>query len=223
MYVREPTYNTGLKGFLSANAITLHSHHHNQYAKNLSALIKNTSYEGMPLDNIVSISAPNDTEYQTSKRSPIYTNAAQVRNHNLFFEQFNTKPTKISSEFEQIIINQFGSMSEFKTSIVKKSASLFGSGWVWLALTYHTNWTSPSLRILSTKDGDTIIPLLHKEYVTHPIFVVDLWEHSYYPDYNYDRKRYVHNVWDYVDWSVIESRYNSTIATITDYTQSFEL
>lgn len=223
MYIQDPSYVNGLDGFLSAEAIKSHSHHHHQYGKNLLKLIQNTTYDGLPLNGIIGMSAPNDTEYQTAKRSPVYNNAAQIRNHNLFFEQFSNSPSQITPEFKELLIEQFGSITKFREAIAQKSVSMFGSGWVWLALTYHTNWTSPSLRIISTRDGDTIIPLRNKEYVTHPLFVIDMWEHAYYPDFSYDRKQYIQNMWEHIDWAVVEHRYHSIITTITDYTKSFEL
>lgn len=35
---------------------------------------------------------------------------------------------------------------------------------------------------------------------------IDLWEHAYYVDYLNDRKTYIKNVLDCIDWNVIDKR-----------------
>ena len=40
-----------------------------------------------------------------------------------------------------------------------------------------------------------------------PILVFDVWEHAYYLDYQNRRAEYLHNLWEIVDWDVIDERY----------------
>ena len=40
-----------------------------------------------------------------------------------------------------------------------------------------------------------------------PLLTFDVWEHAYYLDYQNRRPDYLSRLWDILDWSVIEKRY----------------
>ncbi len=73
----------------------------------------------------------------------------------------------------------------------------FGSGWVWLC---------------AYNDGDLVIATSTNEAspITvgyYPIMGIDVWEHSYYLDYKWERGEYVEEYWSLVDWDMIEMFY----------------
>ncbi|MDE5652733.1 MAG: Fe-Mn family superoxide dismutase, partial [Muribaculaceae bacterium] len=86
---------------------------------------------------------------------------------------------------------------EFQRQFEEAGASLFGSGWVWLA-----NNDEGELGIIKGSNAEN--PLTQG---LNPILTFDVWEHAYYLDYQNRRADYLHRLWDIVDWSVIESRY----------------
>ena len=76
---------------------------------------------------------------------------------------------------------------------------VFGSGWTWLVSDANGN-----LDIINTANQET--PLAQRLI---PIINLDLWEHSYYLQYQYDRSSYIDNWWHLVDWHYAESQYQS--------------
>ena len=75
--------------------------------------------------------------------------------------------------------------------------TLFGSGWVWLSADAIGN-----LFITQGKNAES--PLTQD---LKPLLVFDVWEHAYYLDYQNRRPDYLSKLWEIVDWSVIEKRY----------------
>lgn len=40
-----------------------------------------------------------------------------------------------------------------------------------------------------------------------PIFGIDVWEHSYYLKYGPERKQYLKNFWDIVNWNQVSKNF----------------
>ena len=73
---------------------------------------------------------------------------------------------------------------------------LFGSGWVWLAA------GEDRVEVISAQNAET--PFV---YGLAPILVLDMWEHSYYLDYQNDKKKYVDAFFDdIVNWKFAAQR-----------------
>lgn len=53
-----------------------------------------------------------------------------------------------------------------------------------------------------TLDGDDGIPL-----GCFPVIVVDMWSHSYFMDYQTDKKKYVRDMMQELNWKIIEDRF----------------
>lgn len=166
---------------------TLETHHGKHvagYINNLNNLIKDMPYEEMSLVEIVQESA---TKPQDKK---IFNNAAQVYNHNFFFQGMCPKCT---SEIPAEIIETFGSAENFKTQFKESATSLFGSGYTWLVR------DGDELKILNMKDADT--PIAHN---MKPILTLDVWEHAYYLDYKNRRADFIDSFLDnLVDWNFV--------------------
>jgi Fe-Mn family superoxide dismutase len=87
----------------------------------------------------------------------------------------------------------FGSFQAFKETFSKAAATLFGSGWAWLA-------ASPGgkLEVMAKSNAGT--PLKEAK---EPLLTIDVWEHAYYLDYKNERPRFVEGFWDVVDWEFV--------------------
>lgn len=162
--------------------------HYKAYIDNLNALIPGTPYAQMPLEVVVT-KAPD---------GPIFNNAAQALNHELFFYELSPTPqAKPMGTLAVAIDRDFGSFEEFKADFAKKAAGLFGSGWAWLA-------TDKDGNLSITTDANAGTPW---RYGLTPLMGLDVWEHSYYIDYRNRRADYITNFWGMVDWRVVEERY----------------
>ena len=185
-----PYAQDALAPVISAQTVAFHYGKHLQaYINNLNAALPGSGFEGKSIEEIV-----------VSAEGGIFNNAGQVLNHTMYFTQF--KPAGAESApkgaLADAIVRDFGSFEAFKAEFQKKGAGLFGSGWVWLAadkeghlqITQETNAGNPLRRSLK------------------PLLTFDVWEHAYYLDYQNRRPDHLAALWQIIDWSVIEQRYN---------------
>lgn len=161
--------------------------HESAYIDNLNKLIEGTEYSEMALEDII-----------VKSEGTLFNNASQAWNHIFYFFQFSPQGSHIPhGKLKEKIEEQFGTIEEFKSQFEQAGASLFGSGWVWLA-----SGPDGTLYILQGKNAEN--PMT-KGF--HPIMVFDVWEHAYYLDYQNRRIDYLHKLWDIVDWDIITNRY----------------
>ncbi|MHB1774344.1 MAG: superoxide dismutase, partial [Acidimicrobiales bacterium] len=113
-----------------------------------------------------------------------------------------------------LLNQQFGSVQNFIDLFSERAIKHFGSGWVWLVY-------DPTNQILQVIDGQDAYNPLVDGYV--PLLNLDLWEHSYYLDYQTNRKGYIHNFWNYVNWNFIENNLLETLFGPHGGTQSMKL
>lgn len=121
----------------------------------------------------------------------LFNNAAQVWNHNFFWQCLAPKGRSEPREQLAIVIDRnFGSFDQFKRKFTEVALDLFGSGWVWL--------------VEKGKGTLSIEPLagagnpLTKDW--KPVLVCDVWEHAYYVDYRNDRSKFLEAYWGLVNW-----------------------
>ena len=187
--IQLPYAPDALEPVISARTLEFHHGKHlRAYVDNLNKLIAGTGFESMPLEEIVS----------RAPAGPLFNNAGQVLNHNMYFTQFvpGGKPlgeVALKSRIEK----QWGSIDAFKTEFEAKGISLFGSGWVWL----QTN-EEGELSIAQYANADN--PVAHG---LKPLLTFDVWEHAYYLDYQNRRAAHLSALWQIVDWKVVEARY----------------
>lgn len=162
-----------------------HGKHHQTYIDNLNKLIAGTDLESKTLEEIIA-----DTKDQADKVA-IFNNAAQSYNHSFFWQSLKPN-TQISSELLALIESSFGSLDNFYNEFKTIASSQFGSGWAWLVK------TGSVLEIVKTSNAN------QPDFkVSKPLLVVDVWEHSYYLDYQNRRPDYLEAVlrnllnWDF--------------------------
>ena len=205
-----PYPKDSLEPVISARTLEFHHSKHLQaYIDNLNKLLPGSGLEELSLEGIVKKST-----------GALFNNAGQVLNHNLYFTQFKALSV-IPSETRVIlsaakdlptdreanlpsgnllaqIEKQWGSLDTFKAEFESKGTTLFGSGWVWLQ-----SDASGELFIAQYANADN--PVAHG---LKPLLTFDVWEHAYYLDYQNRRAVHLSNLWQIVDWEVIEHRYS---------------
>ncbi len=186
---RLPYSQSDLEPTISTTTIDYHYGKHEQaYVDNLNKLIEGTEYEDMTLEAII-----------RNSDGALFNNASQAWNHIFYFFQFSPDGLKEPcGKLAAQILDQFGSIEEFKKKFEEAGASLFGSGWVWLSADEEGK-----LYITQGKNADN--PMTDG---LRPLLVFDVWEHAYYIDYRNRRTEYLHKLWDIIDWGIIDIRYS---------------
>ena len=207
-----PYAPNALEPFISSQTLSFHHGKHLQaYVDNLNKLLPGSGFEGLTLEEIVS-KAP---------AGPIFNNAGQILNHNLYFTQFRPAvaplkpaqaapgspsigpgrpiayPSAPSGALKAAIETQWGSLDAFKADFEAKGTGLFGSGWVWLA-------AAPDGSLQITQEPGAGNPLTRG---LKPLLTFDVWEHAYYLDYQNRRAAHLSALWQIVNWKEIERRY----------------
>jgi superoxide dismutase, Fe-Mn family len=170
-----------------------HEKHHATYVKKLNDFIAGTPYEKQSLEEIIRATAGG----RDVKEKKIFNNAAQVWNHDFFWESI--APNGGSAPPEPVLNrlnSDFGSLQNFREKFVNAAVDQFGSGWAWLVS------RSGKLEIVTTHDADN--PLTRGDY---PLWTCDVWEHAYYLDYQQERARFVGAVIDAIaNWQFVGKR-----------------
>ena len=173
-----------LEPLMSKETLEYHyGKHHQTYVNNLNKLIENTQFENSTLVEIV-----------LESDGGIFNNAAQVYNHDFFWQSLIPNQSAMSSNLEAILTKAFDSVEKFKEEFTAKAVGHFGSGWAWLVQDENKN-----LKIISTSNAQN--PLKDK---LKPILVCDVWEHAYYIDVRNARPKYLENFWKLVNWGFVE-------------------
>jgi Fe-Mn family superoxide dismutase len=176
---------------ISAQTLSFHHGKHLQaYVDNLNNLLPGSEYEGMTLENIVG----------KVSVGPVFNNAGQILNHNLYFTQFKPSNETVHEPEGALaaqIEKQWGNFEAFKAEFEAKGVGLFGSGWVWLS-------SDADGSLVITQEQGASNPV---QKGLKPLLTFDVWEHAYYLDYQNRRAAHLAALWQIVDWKVIEKRY----------------
>jgi Fe-Mn family superoxide dismutase len=186
-----PYDQNALAPVISANTLSFHyGKHHKAYLDNLNKFVESDpSLAGMSLEEIVKSS-----EQRPNQRG-IFNNAAQVWNHNFYWQSLKpngggTPPRSLQERFEK----SFGGFDGFKKALHEACMTQFGSGWAWLVS------DGGELKVVKTANAE--VPFTKGQV---PLLTVDVWEHAYYLDYQNRRADYATAVIDkLLNWEFAE-------------------
>ena len=183
-----PYLKDALEPIISTRTLEFHHGKHLQaYVDNLNKLLPASGLEELPLEDIVA-----------QATGPLFNNAGQVLNHNMYFTQFCKGGSQLpEGALKTQLLKQWGSLDAFKAEFEAKGVGLFGSGWVWLQAD-----NKGELSIAQYSNADN--PVAHG---FRPILTFDVWEHAYYLDYQNRRATHLQALWQIIDWPVIVNRY----------------
>jgi superoxide dismutase, Fe-Mn family len=176
-----PWAENALEPVISARTIGLHyGKHHATYVKKLNELVAGTRFADMPLEHVIAATVGG------GEAQKIFNNAAQAWNHTFLWNCLKPRgggePSRaIASRIDE----SFGGYAQFKEQFSKAAVDCFGSGWAWLVA------RGDKLEILATSNAANPLTM-----GATPLFALDVWEHSYYLDYENRRPEFVTAVVD---------------------------
>ena len=176
---------------------TMYTHynkHYNAYTENLNNALEHLpEFKDMDIISILK-NIKEDNNYYMAIRN----NGGGYLNHSMYFDILTPKSTPLPSKLEEKINEDFTNFDNFKSELISKGLSHFGSGWVWVILENN------KLKIITTNNQDN--PYMFGQT---PIMGIDLWEHAYYLKYKNLRKDYLENIFNVIDWNIVENYYNN--------------
>ena len=182
---------------------TLHFHHdkhYKTYVDNLNNAL--SDYPELQKKSLKELLSAIET-LPTQVQAPVRNNGGGVYNHELYFDSMkNPVGQEPEGALAEAIDRDFGSYRQWKEQMKQAAVGKFGSGWAWLVAD-----GKGKLSIVQTANQD--VPDL-KEYT--PIFLVDVWEHAYYLQYQNRRADYVEAWFDLINWRKAEKRYEDAIS-----------
>ena len=171
-----------------------HTKHHQAYIDKLNAsLEKFPQLQKKTAEDLIS----NLNTIPENIRTAVRNQGGGHVNHS-FFWKILAKEVELRGEILKEINDHFGSFDKFKEQFKEACLTLFGSGWVWLAV----NKTG-ELEIIKSPNQDN--PMSDGK---QPILGIDLWEHSFYLKYQNRKSEYIDAFWNVIDWEKVNEFYN---------------
>lgn len=181
---------------------TLHFHHdkhYKTYVDNLNSVL--SDYPELQKKSLKELLMGLD-QLPQAIRTAVQNNGGGVYNHELYFDSMKS-PVGQSPEgkLAEAIDRDFGSYLQWKEAMKQAAVGKFGSGWAFLVTD-----GSGKLQIIATANQD--VPDLKK---LTPLFLVDVWEHAYYLQYQNRRADYVEGWFSLIHWKKAERRYEEAL------------
>lgn len=120
--------------------------------------------------------------------------------HELFFLNMGPAiPTSPNNSLMKQIIQDFGSYDIFKKQFLEAAVAVEASGWALLVWEprFHR------LEVLQCEKHQNLTL-----WGCIPLLVLDMWEHSYYLQYKTDRKEYVSEFFNILNWNEVNKRWD---------------
>ena len=184
------------------NEETLRLHHSGalkNYVDRLNAALGSyPMYHSWSLDRLIS----NNGALPGEIRQQVRAYAGGVLNHqNYFLSMSNDKSDVPIGKLAEVIQKQFGSYETFQQVWAENALQVFGSGWTFLVMDLrHESFGSFNILNLINQD----IPV---SSTWQTILLIDMWEHAFFKQYNFDRKSYVEAWLHLINWERAEQQY----------------
>lgn len=177
---------------------TLHFHHdkhYKTYVDNLNSILADyPELQQMSLKELLN----SLDQLPAAARTPIRNNGGGVYNHELYFDAMkNPVGQEPVGELAEAINRDFGSRKQWQEQMKQAAMSQFGSGWAWLVTD-----SAGMLSIVQTANQE--VPDLT---IYTPLFLIDVWEHAYYLQYQNRRIDYVDGWFSLINWRKAQKRY----------------
>ncbi len=116
-----PYARNALEPYMSRETLDYHyGKHHKAYVEKVNSLIAGTEFEDASLEELVSAAT-----------GTLFNNAAQVWNHNFFWNCLSPQRQKPGKELTRAL-ESLGGLESLQKQFDEAATNLFGSGWTWL-------------------------------------------------------------------------------------------
>ena len=198
-------YNYGdLEPVLNSETINVHyNKHYLGYLEKLNKILNDINYDyRYTKEELVS----HIEEIPIDVRDDVLYNLGGVLNHELYFYSMSNNKVNVPiGALRKKIIDEYGTIENFKDQFIKTANKLVGSGYTFLVLNNNLK-----LEIINTSNQET--PYL---YGLIPIMALDLWEHAYYLVYRNRRSEYIEKFFEIVDYNNINKNYEKAVKEIS--------
>lgn len=193
-----------LEPFIDARTMEIHhTKHHATYVDKLNAALeKYPALVEKPIEDLIRELNAVPEDIQTAVRNF----GGGHLNHSIFWTSMRPPakgggglpgPGEPAGTLREMIERDFGGFPKFKETFDKAAVSLFGSGYAWLV-----SDAAGKLSVVSTQNQDCPLSQGMK-----PIFVIDVWEHAYYLNYQNRRSDYMAAWWNCANWEDVARRF----------------
>ncbi|KAI0916100.1 hypothetical protein AcW1_010040 [Taiwanofungus camphoratus] len=164
-----------------------HTKHHQTYVTGLNAAEESYAKAPSPKERIL-------------LQPALKFNGGGHINHSLFWK--NLAPQSqgggqlAAGPFKDAVDADFGGVDGLKKKLNAATAAIQGSGWGWLGY----NPTTKKLEVVTTANQDPLLSHI-------PIIGIDIWEHSYYLQYQNVKADYLQAIWSVINFKEAERRY----------------
>ena len=187
--MKSMTY-TELPGFLSAAQIA--PHYNNHYGGALKGHLELDKQ----IEEMTNSGARNAAAYATMQRGRT-TKGNSALLHEVFFDGMTAGASDPAGNIRAAIEARFGSIDKWQADFAAASGT--ANGWAVLAL----NRISGKLyNVVSDARADGVF------WQAVPIIALDMYEHSYYVDYQNNKGAYIGKFFDYINWNSADKRLN---------------
>lgn len=210
-----------------------HNKHHNGYTIGTNEILSKLQ-ETFDINIILCEIFKNKNEFDKQDFSKLLLMGGGYINHIYYFNilaPYNIAKNTLTNKFIDILSDKYINLENFKNIFATKALSVIGSGWVWLCLinedmeicySSETNTITDeliisnridklknrTLSIITTKNQEH--PQMYEKNI-FPILAMDIWEHAYYLKYQNDKKTYIYNFFEVVNWNVVYEIYEQAL------------
>ncbi|MDD2378255.1 MAG: superoxide dismutase [Bacilli bacterium] len=185
-----------LEPFIDTHTMGVHyNKHYLNYLKNLNNILAKYNYQ----KNYSKVELLRHLDmFKEKDIENLLFNLGGVINHELYWNSISDKGnTQPIGEIKEAIMSKYGSYDNFKQQFMDSAMALKGSGYTFLVINPDND-----LEIIS--NSNQLTPYLNNCY---PIMTIDMWEHAYYLNYQNNKKLYIENFFDILDFEKINEKY----------------
>ena len=195
---------------------SLELHHQqieNQYVRNLNSLLrsmrKNPATNKITKQGIDYIVTHLDEIENDKLRNQLNIYGGGYVLHDLFWKCIvpQNEFTPLEGELKDDLLSQYDSYDEFINEFTNIAIQYDHPGWIWFTFNPKTN----RFEIYFTNNNEHI---QNQNKDVEPLFLLDLWEHSFISQYSNDRFQYIQAFFNQINWPYINKHYEEYKKTI---------